>query len=161
MTKTYPKKQTRAVCIMLQKNKVLLMHRLKDGDEYYTFLGGGVDEGETIENAVVREVLEETTMPTSIDRLLYIHNYETSDQYYYLCKYISGEPILGDSIEKERMEKATSDIYRPEWININNLKHLLVYPLEIRDWLIEDLEFGFKDVVKQETIKVSDLRESL
>lgn len=161
MSKTYPTKQTRAVCIMLKNSEVLLMHRLKDGEEYYTFPGGGVDANEAIEDAVVREIKEETCMPTEIERLLYIHNYEVSDQYYYLCKYISGEPALGDSIEKERMEKSASDIYGPEWVSVSLLPNLLVYPLEIRDWLLEDMESGFNDSVRQIALKTSDLRNCL
>ncbi len=156
-----PTRQTRAVCIMLNDNKVLLMHRLKDGDEYFTFPGGGVEEGESIEEAVVREVMEETSMPTNIERLLYAHHYESSDQYYYLCSYISGEPVLGNAIEKERMEKASSDIYGPEWVDTKLIPNLLLYPLEIRDWLIEDLKNGFKNEVRSLDIKTSELRQKI
>ena len=157
----YPTKPTRAVCIMLKNDEVLLMHRLKNGKEYWTFPGGGVDDGETVESATVREVEEETSMPTEIEQLLYEHHYEDSDQFYYLCKYISGEPILGDAIEKERMEKSTSDIYGPEWVNVDEMQKLLLYPLEIRDWLIEDLKNGFKTQTRTENLKISELRQKL
>jgi len=146
---------------MLKGNKVLLMRRLKSGKEYWTFPGGGVNAGETIEQAVTREIQEETSMPTTIESLLYEHHYETSDQYYYLCKYISGKPILGDAIEKALMKKSSSDIYDPKWVKINELKGLLLYPLEIRDWLIEDLSTGFKDEVRVANLKFSELRQSL
>ena len=146
---------------MLKEDKVLLMHRLKNNEEYWTFPGGGVENGKTIEQAVIREVLEETSMPTEIYKLLYEHHYETSDQYYYLCEYISGEPVLGNAIEKERMEKSTSDIYGPEWVEVNKLPKLLVYPLEIRDWLIEDLKNGFKQTVRKANLTVIELRQSL
>ncbi len=154
-------KPTRAVCLMIHDNHVLVMHRKKVDEEYYTFVGGGVEEGETIEEAVVREVMEETMMPTKLDRLLYIHDYTESEQYYYLCKYISGEPVLGESTEKERMTKASSDIYGPEWMPIELLDKRLLYPLEIRDWLIEDLANGFKTEVRKATINIPDLRQSL
>lgn len=158
-----PNKPTRAVCIMLKEDnsKVLLMHRIKNGEEYWTFPGGGVEEGETIEQAVLREVEEETTMQTKISQLLYVHHYETSDQYYYLCQYLGGEPILGDSIEKERMEKKTSQVYEPNWFDVKDLEKMLLYPLEIRDWLIEDLKNGFANEPKTANLKVKDLRQSL
>jgi 8-oxo-dGTP diphosphatase len=157
----YPTRQTRAICIMIKDNEVLLIHRFKNDEEYWVFPGGSVDEGETVEEAVVREVLEETSMPTEVDKLLYEHHYETSDQYYYLCKYTSGEPILGNAIEKKRMEKSTSDIYVPEWVAIEQLPNMLVYPLEVRDWLIEDLKSGFKEKPLTATLKASELRKSL
>jgi 8-oxo-dGTP diphosphatase len=157
----YPTKPTRAVCIMLKEDSVLLMHRVKNNEEYFTFPGGGVEEGETIEEAVVREVLEETQLETEIQKLLYIHHYEQSDQYYYLCKYKSGNPILGNSIEKERMEKDECDVYKPKFVKIMKVKNLLVYPLEIRDWLLKDLESGFDKEPKTLTIEVKNLRQKL
>lgn len=146
---------------MLKDNQVLLMHRFKNGKEYWTFPGGGVEDGETIEEAVLRELKEETSLPTETERLLYIHHYEKSDQYYYLCKYISGKPALGDAVEKERMEKRESVIYQPEWVDVEKVTNLLVYPLEIRDWLLEDLKNGFKKEPRTAELKVSELRNSL
>lgn len=157
----YPDKPTRAVCIMLNKDKVLLMHRQKDSEEYWTFIGGGVEENETIEEAVLREVSEETSLLTEIDRLLYIHHYDSSDQYYYLCKYLGGDLVLGDSVEKERMERSNTDQYGPVWVPVRDLNKMLVYPLEIRDWLIEDLDKEFSSETRIAHLKVSDLKKTL
>jgi 8-oxo-dGTP diphosphatase len=152
----------RAVAIVIKDNKLLLMWRKHHGKEYYVFPGGGVEADETVEEAVLREVMEETTMTVTIDKLLYHHHYyNDSDQYFYLCSYIAGEPELGDGNEKEEMKQSKDNLYKPLWVNINTVGTLLVYPLEIRDWLLEDIKNNFKETPKEASFHVKDLRQSL
>lgn len=154
-------KRIRAVGILLKGDEVLLINR-KNAKEYFVFPGGGAEKGETIEQAVERELKEETSISISINRLLYKHIYDdNSEQFFYLCDYISGEPKLSDSsIENQNMLKGT-DYYKPLWVKLNELKNLLVYPLEIRDLLLEDFKNNFVNSVKEFTIKVSELREEI
>jgi 8-oxo-dGTP diphosphatase len=59
--------------------------------------GGGIEQGESPEQAVVREILEETGFTVKIDRLVgdYLPiNKLTKRTYLYECKVLSGEPIL-------------------------------------------------------------------
>ena len=150
----------RAVGILIKNNKVLLMWRKKDGQEYYVFPGGGKENNETVEVAVVREIKEETTIEAKIEKLLYTHKLiDSGDQFFYLCSYVSGKPELGDFNEKQGQNK--NDQYKPMWIEISKLPKLLVYPLEIRDWLIEDFKDNFKNTPKEQTFRVADLRQSL
>ena len=56
--------------------------------------GGRVEEGETPEDTVLREVTEETTVRIANPKLVYVE--EPNDgrwgtQYIYLCEYVSGE----------------------------------------------------------------------
>jgi 8-oxo-dGTP diphosphatase len=146
---------------MLRNNQVLLMHRVKNGKEYWTFPGGGVEKGETIEQAVVREIEEETCLETVVEKLLYVHHYETSDQYFFLCNYISGEPVLGNSVEMARMARSKNAFYEPIWEDIENLPSVLLYPLEIRDWLLKDLKNGFAESAREITLSTANLRQEL
>lgn len=56
--KTNNSKRIRAVAIIVNDGKVLLMHRINNGKEYHVFPGGGVENSETVEQAVLREVQE-------------------------------------------------------------------------------------------------------
>lgn len=137
------------------------MWRKSKGAVYYVFPGGGVEKNESIEEAVVREVKEEASITVHIDKLLYHHHYvNDSDQYYYLCSYISGEPVLGDYNEKAEMVQSTDNIYQPMWVNTASLSDLTVYPLEIRDWLMEDLKNNFIDTPRMTSMEVRDLRQT-
>lgn len=63
--------RNRSAGIVIKDGKVLLMHRFNKGDEYWVFPGGGVEEGETPEQAAVREIGEETTITAIPKKFLY------------------------------------------------------------------------------------------
>ena len=58
--------------IMLRDNNMLAMHRNKFGQQYYALVGGGIDSGETPEQALVREVKEETSLNISRYRMVFV-----------------------------------------------------------------------------------------
>ena len=85
----------RAVGVIVKNDKVLLMRRIKDGQEYYVFPGGGVKEGESTETAIIREIKEELSLDAKIDKLLFEIENQDRQEYYYLIKEFSGQPQLG------------------------------------------------------------------
>jgi ADP-ribose pyrophosphatase YjhB (NUDIX family) len=151
----------RLVGILMKDNKILLLHRIKNDNEYYVFPGGGLEQGETKREGLKREMREETNLEIEIDRLLYIHDYSSNQQLFYLCKYINGRAKLTeDSDEMRKMEKG-DQLYEPVWMDIKEFANLLVYPLEVRDWLIKDLKEGFPKRPRKAKLKFKDLRQSL
>ncbi len=48
-----------------------MVRHIHDGRDYWTLPGGGIEEGETAEEAAEREVLEETGIRVQVERLLY------------------------------------------------------------------------------------------
>lgn len=61
----------RAAAIILEDGNVLMAHN--DREPYYYSVGGAVRHDEAIEDAVVREVREETGESYEIDRLAFLH----------------------------------------------------------------------------------------
>ncbi len=131
----------RASAVVIHNNKVLLIHRINNGEEYYVSPGGAVEGNETIEEAALRELKEETSVKASIDKLIYTWKSDKSDhkQYYYLCKYISGKPKIDkNSVEAKRMKNGNNDFYEPVWIDINKLKDFLIYPEELKEKILNN-----------------------
>ena len=50
----------RAVAVIVQNKHLLVIHRQKPGQDYYVLPDGSVEPGESIKQACVREVQEET-----------------------------------------------------------------------------------------------------
>lgn len=147
------KAKIRAAAILIEKDKILLIHRTQQGKQFWVLPGGGVEKNEKVKDAVVRELKEETSVDAAIIKLIYIHKYPgiNHKHYYYLCKYVSGIPKLGDFNELQTM-KNKDQTYEPVWVEIKKLPRMLLYPLEIRDWIIEDYENGFEDTPKTATL---------
>jgi hypothetical protein len=57
----------------------------------------------------------------------------------YLCDYISGTPQLHkDSVEANNKDSQQS--YRPEWVPINLIDNLTIYPKEEKEFLVNYLK---------------------
>lgn len=65
-------------CAIIIENGCVLMAK-NDTDTYYYSVGGAVKIGETTEQAVIREVYEETGEIYEIDRLAFVHENLFSD----------------------------------------------------------------------------------
>jgi len=111
------------------------MHRIKNGQEYFVFPGGGIKENESEEDAVIREVKEELSLDTKIDKLAFQIENRGQEELYFLIKEFSGTPKLG-SPEKERMNE--NNQYHPEWIGLDTASNLVnFYPEEARIKLLQ------------------------
>jgi len=160
------KKIDRVAGIAVCNNKVLLMERYNHGKKYYTFPGGGIDEGETIKEALARELLEETSIVATPQTLAYVVDWNNgTKQFFYFCSYVSGDPKLSkDSIEIKVMENDHNQYYNPLWVDINMLQKLLLYPLEVRDLFINDLkngDFNTKMIRKEILLDILTCRQKL
>ena len=151
-----------AAGIVIRDGKILVMRRIKKGKEYYTFPGGSVEAGETPEQTVVREVDEETSISATVKKYIYYIKYDDgTNRHFFLCEYQNGEPKLRDDSPEAVRTKAGDNIYYPMWVNISDLPKLLLYPLEVRDWVISDIPAGFSGPLRGVKMRLVDRRETL
>lgn len=124
--------------IILKKNKILFIHRIKSGREYYVLPGGAVEENESPEAAAIREVKEETNFDIKIDFLLWEIEENVDGEirkgYYFLVKGFKGRLKLGGP-EAERQSKNNQYLF--EWISLNSLGKLLIYPMVLKEKILK------------------------
>lgn len=111
----------RVVGIIIKDGKILLLRRVKNGQEYYVFPGGGMEEGETQEEALRREMKEETSLDiVNPEKIFEIDNRGVIEIYYLITEF-TGTPEIGGP-EKERMNEQNQ--YYPEWLGLLNAAEL-------------------------------------
>jgi len=69
-----PDIRIRAAGILVQDEKILLVRHEKNGNSYWLLPGGGVEFGETVEEALVREFQEEVGLPIRVGALALVHD---------------------------------------------------------------------------------------
>lgn len=75
------KMRVRAAAILINEDKLLLTEY--GGGKYYNFTGGGVEENETVKQAVAREVMEEAGLTVDVEELVFTLEYEPKSCNYY------------------------------------------------------------------------------
>jgi 8-oxo-dGTP diphosphatase len=116
----------RANAIILKDGKILLIHRKKDGDEYWVFPGGGIEEGESADEAITREVREETDLEVvSAMELYHADNDDGRSHPYYLVEVGDGKPKLSAMAPEDNND---TNWYNPEWVELGNMEGLKIYP---------------------------------
>lgn len=121
----------RATGIIKKNGKALLFHRIKHGHDYFMFPGGGVEDGETIEQALERELSEELELEIKKYRPLFvvenievpkwatIHHDQLQNHHYFLIEDYIGVPNLGGP-EKAAMNE--QDQYHIVWLGQDELE---------------------------------------
>ena len=117
-------KKVRVAGIIPIEDGFAFMHRTEvrkreDFQEYYTFAGGGLEEGETLEQGTIREIKEEFGINVKVIKKLYEMESEKLNQkeYFFLCQYVDGKFGTGDGPEFNNDPKyKDSGEYLPEII---------------------------------------------
>ena len=135
----------RAAVILLQDEKVALLERNRRGTRYFVFPGGGIDEGETAEQAAVREADEELGMQVAIVRLVAEVSYHGVPQYFFLAEATGGEFGAGHGKEMSSAAESGQGSYRPCWIPVTELTTLPVLPSIIARYIFTACRDGWPE----------------
>lgn len=125
-------KRVSSRAIIIEDGKLLTMFRRKikkDGSvkEYYVIPGGGLEEGETLEENVIRELKEEFNVDIEIVKFLSTEEYDDTIANYFLCKIVNGTPKLGG----EELDRITPEnYYEIRYIGLNDIDN---YDINAKD----------------------------
>ena len=132
----------RAAAIIVEKGCVLLA--TNDKVDYYYSVGGGVQMGEKAEDAVIREVFEETGVHYEIDRLAVIHENFFTDSSEFFKDLNCHEIALYFLMKPKGNQDLNSDSYTQGirenmvWIPIDELDNYTVYPTFLKEYLSKE-----------------------
>ena len=135
-----------ARAIIIENGKILVMHRNKQGSQYFTLVGGRLNENETSEQALVREVKEETGLDiTKAQPVFYeMHSEPYNEQYIYLCEVASHKQVaIQDTSEEAFMNKISVNTHMPVWIEAKAFSRLPFRTPQLQQAIVTALKKGF------------------
>ena len=137
----------RAGIVLIQNGKVALIERYRAGLHYYSFPGGGVDEGESPEQAAIREAMEELGIEVAIkQKVADVHLANKRRQFYFLVEQTGGEfgTGTGKEFDPSNLDNPQKGMYIPIWMTIQELpQHINIYPAEVAQLVINSVKEGW------------------
>jgi 8-oxo-dGTP pyrophosphatase MutT (NUDIX family) len=127
----------RVAVLIIDKDKLLLFYRYRDGRTYYALPGGHVETGEALEETAVREIKEELNLEITLSRKLWEYENGGRMEHYYLAEDFNGEIKLGFP---ELGKLSPQNVYRPEWIPIWQLIDMPLMPEPIKAKIIAQVD---------------------
>lgn len=82
----------RVTAIVLNHDKILLVEQNVDRLRSWSLPGGGLEEGETLEQGVKRELMEETGLAIEVKELLYVCDYIRNDRHVIHITFLAEAP---------------------------------------------------------------------
>ena len=130
----------RVAPVILQDGAVLLVRHVKEGRTYWLLPGGGVEYGESLGEAVRREMREETGLDVEVGELLFANDSIPPDRHrhvvnlYFLARVVGGDLRVGDDW----------NLAEARFVPLDELANLEFYP-DIRRELCRAVAAGLPD----------------
>jgi 8-oxo-dGTP diphosphatase len=119
--------RARARVVVVEDGRLALIRRRRDGRLYHLFPGGGVEAGETPEQAAVREAWEELGVRVELGPLLHEEVLGDERFLYFAGRIVGGEfgtgawPDLDDAAEPEK-----GGSHEPVWVPLGELRNTAI-----------------------------------
>lgn len=133
--------------IVFKDNQLLVIKRNKFGREYYTLPGGGIKIGEAPEQALWREMAEETGLELGKARLVFVEaaGDPFGTQYVYLVNYTGGDPVLSPDSDEAGINKLGHNLYEPMWLPIGELQSTKFLSEKLKQAIVTSIKSGFPE----------------
>jgi len=146
----------RVGAIIIKDGNILMVKN--DEDDFYYSVGGRVKMNETTEEAVVREVLEETGQCFEVDRLGFVHEnlftYERTGErfteiaFFYYMKISSNMNNVNSIFTEYREQDESGSSEKLVWLPLERLSDFIVYPTFFKTELVKQIDI-VKHVVQR------------
>jgi len=134
--------RVRVAAIILQDDKILLAKHKKAGQTYWVPPGGGVDFGESLEDALQRELFEEADVHIRVGQLVMVHDSIPPDLHrhivniFFMAEIVSGEVKVGTDDKR---------LVGMKFVSLNKIPKIRLYP-DVRAELMDIAQGKFADM---------------
>lgn len=135
-----------ARAIIVENGKILVMYRNKHGSEYFTLVGGRVNDNETLEQGLVREVQEETGLTVNHAQLVFVEEHVApyNEQYIYLCNVaLHDSTAIQETSEEGFMNRLGANIHTPFWVDVKAFPRLAFRTPQLQHAITQAMIKGF------------------
>ena len=122
-----------------QTKQILLIHRWKNGEEYFVIPGGGAESGETAVQAAQREIQEELGWSLSEKQLqpaFTFRNGQRLEIYFHAAISHTSAPVIQG---EEALRSHAQNLYQPEWLDIEAIRDLNLRLAGLKNLLLDCL----------------------
>lgn len=135
--------------VLCENEKVLFVEYKIDGETYYALPGGSVEIGESLENCVIREFLEETEITVIPKKVILINEFINQKPKYVAESWKNGIHQVEIIFLLERNLESQINNISPKkdfgmtgikWLSKSELENLTCYPEQEIDWFFEKHE---------------------
>jgi len=140
--------KTASRAIIIVDNHFLLMKRIVQNNSYYTLVGGEVVGGESPEQALVREVKEETQLDVISARLVFTEQNPDpiASQYIFLCEVAATTTIgIHPTSEEAIRNDLGLDVHDLTWLKQDMFEKVPFRTPRLHTAIIKALKNGFPD----------------
>jgi 8-oxo-dGTP diphosphatase len=134
--------RNRSGIILIENNKLALIERYRNGLHYFIFPGGGIDEGESPEQAAIREAEEELGIIVELKQKIVEMYFNENTQHYFLADKVSGEFGTGTGEEYDEYNPKYGT-YLPLWMPLDDVMNNNVLPLELAELVVRCAREGW------------------
>lgn len=129
----------RVSVLVTKGDKFVLIFRHKNGQDYYAVPGGGIEEGETPQEAAIREIQEELSFTLSDVQFISEVEENLRHDFNFISHTIDTDfAITGP--EKNHLNNP-EDLFKPEWHSKDSFRRdLPIYPLSARKMFTDFIE---------------------
>ncbi len=137
-----------ARAIIINENKILLMQSNIGGNIFYSLVGGLIEEAETPEETLRREVEEETGLNVVLSTLVF--HQDLPDEYGKQLIYLCDVEVYHDvSIQKHSEEAIANrdgfDFETPEWVTLSSFESIAFKTPQLQSAIMRAVKHGFPD----------------
>ncbi|OHX14935.1 hypothetical protein BI347_06780 [Chromobacterium sphagni] len=132
-------RRLRAAIVIIEGGRLLLMHRIKQGKDYYVLPGGNIKKNETPAIACVRETREETGLNVWLGDKLCVLESHNRTEHVFVAREHRGMLRLGGP---ELAKLSPDNHYELAWLDADALRRVKLRPKSLLPYCLALLEGG-------------------